>query len=488
MKRLIDILKNIHYQTSNDLQMVYVNNICMNSNVVKDNDLFVAVNGNNSNGHQYIESAISNGAKVIVCEQLPQDTNIEIVYIKVANTSIALGDIAANYYQHPSTKMKVVGITGTNGKTTCATLLYELFTTMGITCGLISTIQNKIGKDTIESTHTTPDAIQLQQLMSQMYEVGCTHVFMEVSSHAIHQHRIQGIHFAVACFTNITHDHLDYHKTFEEYIKAKKAFFDMLPSTAYALTNIDDKRGMVMLQNTAAHKKTYSLKTMSDFKGKILENNMHGLFMLINEKEISFQLLGVFNAYNLLCIYGTAILLGQNKEEVLLAMSSLKGAEGRFDYTISKQDKIMGIVDYAHTPDALLNVLATIEKLRTGNENLFTVIGCGGNRDREKRPLMALVACEHSSKVILTADNPRNEKINDIIADMENGIPAPLKKKYLVIPERKEAIKTACSIAQEGDIILIAGKGHEKYQEIDGVKYPFDDKKILNEMFELLEK
>lgn len=460
----------------------------MNSNVVKNNDVFVAVKGNTSDGHQYIESAIAKGAKVIVCERLPQEIKNEIVYISVKNTSIALGDMAANYYQHPSAKMKVVGITGTNGKTTCATLLYELFTNMGIKSGLISTIQNIIGKNTIESTHTTPDAIQLQQLMAQMYEAGCTHVFMEVSSHAIHQHRIQGIHFAVACFTNITHDHLDYHKTFEEYIKAKKAFFDMLPSTAFALTNIDDKRGMVMLQNTAAHKKTYSLKTMSDFKGKILENNMHGLFMLINEKEISFQLLGVFNAYNLLCIYGAAILLGQNKEEVLLAMSSLKGAEGRFDYTISKQEKIMGIVDYAHTPDALLNVLATIEKLRTSNENIYTVIGCGGNRDKEKRPLMALVACEHSNKVILTADNPRNEKINDIIADMEKGIPAPHKKKYLIIPERKEAIKTACSIAQGGDIILIAGKGHEKYQEIEGVKYPFDDKKILNEMFELLEK
>lgn len=488
MKKLIDILKNIHYQTSNDLQDVHINYICMNSNVVKNNDLFVAVKGNTSDGHHYIESAIEKGAKVIVCEQLPQKIKNEIVYIKIENTAKSLGDMAANYYQHPSTKMKVVGITGTNGKTTCATLLYELFTKLNKSCGLISTIQNKIGNITIESTHTTPDAIQLQHLMAQMYEAGCTHVFMEVSSHAIHQHRIQGIHFEVACFTNITHDHLDYHKTFDEYIKAKKAFFDMLPSTAFALTNIDDKRGMVMLQNTAAHKKTYSLKTMSDFKGKILENNRHGLFMLVNEKEISFQLLGVFNAYNLLCIYGTAILLGQNKEEVLLAMSSLKGAEGRFDYIISKQEKIMGIVDYAHTPDALLNVLATIEKLRANNENVYTVMGCGGNRDKEKRPLMALVACEHSNKVILTADNPRNEKINDIIADMENGIPAPHKKKYLVIPDRKEAIKTACSIAQSGDIILIAGKGHEKYQEIEGVKYPFDDKKILNEMFELLEK
>jgi UDP-N-acetylmuramoyl-L-alanyl-D-glutamate--2,6-diaminopimelate ligase len=321
-----------------------------------------------------------------------------------------------------------------------------------------------------------------------MAEAGCSFVFMEVSSHAVHQHRIAGAKFAGACFTNITHDHLDYHHTFEEYIRVKKMFFDHLTNDAFALTNIDDKRGLVMLQNTVARKKTYSLKTLADYKGKILENNLTGLIMTINNVEVFLRMIGEFNAYNILCIYGAACELGQDKNEVLQVLSTLTGAEGRFDYTVSEIDQILGIVDYAHTPDALLNVLATINKLRRGNETLFTIIGCGGDRDKTKRPLMALAACEHSDKVILTSDNPRSENPSAILHEMEAGIPVHQRKKYVCIADRKEAIKTACSIAEQGDIILVAGKGHEKYQEINGVKHPFDDKKILNEMFQLFEK
>jgi len=363
-----------------------------------------------------------------------------------------------------------------------------LFTRLGYHCGLLSTVQNQIGTKLIPATHTTPDAIHLQKLLAQMITEQCSHVFMEVSSHALHQHRTAGTYFTGACFTNITHDHLDYHQTFDEYIRVKKLLFDTLPASAFALTNVDDKRGMVMLQNSQAKKQTYSLKTLANYKGKILENNLAGLFMLVNQLEVHFKMIGEFNAYNILCVYGAACALGENSTEVLQELSVLTGAEGRFDYLFSKQENILGIVDYAHTPDALLNVLATINKLRKGNETLFTVVGCGGDRDKAKRPTMGLVACEHSDRVIFTADNPRTENAQEIIQEMEQGVPVNQRKKYVCIADRKEAIKTACSIAELGDIILIAGKGHEKYQEINGVRNPFDDKKILHDMLELFDK
>jgi len=384
--------------------------------------------------------------------------------------------------------MKLVGVTGTNGKTTIATLLYKLFTSLGYKCGLLSTVENYIGDKIVAATHTTPDAISLNALLKQMLEADCTHVFMEASSHAIHQHRITGLHFTGGIFSNITHDHLDYHKNFEEYIRVKKSFFDELPSSAFAISNADDKRGTVMLQNTNAKKYYYSLRTVADFKGKILDNSLTGLVMVVNDQEVHFRLIGEFNAYNLLAVYGTAVCLDVDKQEVLRNLSMLTGAEGRFDYLLSKQDKVIAIVDYAHTPDALLNVLATIRKLKKGFEKVITVVGCGGDRDKTKRPIMAEVACEHSDKVIFTSDNPRSEDPAQIIKDMEAGVGAAARRKYISIVDRKEAIKTAISLASKEDIILVAGKGHEKYQEIKGVKNHFDDKEVVREMFEMLDK
>ncbi|MBS1577186.1 MAG: UDP-N-acetylmuramoyl-L-alanyl-D-glutamate--2,6-diaminopimelate ligase, partial [Bacteroidetes bacterium] len=374
------------------------------------------------------------------------------------------------------------------GKTTIATLLYKLFTSLGYKCGLLSTVENKIGDRIIEATHTTPDAISLNALLKQMVDEGCSHAFMESSSHAIHQHRITGLHFTGALFSNITHDHLDYHKTFDEYIRVKKSFFDNLSSDAFAISNADDKRGMVMLQNTNAKKYYYSLRTMADFKGKILENNLSGLVMSVNDVEVHFRLIGEFNAYNLLAVYGAAVCMGEDKQEVLRNLSVITGAEGRFDYSVSAKEKVIAIVDYAHTPDALLNVLATIKKLRKGHEQIITVVGCGGDRDKTKRPVMAEVACEHSDKVILTSDNPRSEDPAEIIKDMEAGLGAAARRKYIAIIDRREAIKAAISLAKQEDIILIAGKGHEKYQEIKGVKNHFDDKEVVGEMFEMLSK
>src|SRR5678810_750640 len=374
--------------------------------------------------------------------------------------------------------MKVVGVTGTNGKTTIATLLYKLFTSLGYTCGLLSTVENRIGEKILAATHTTPDAVSLNALLKQMAEDGCSHVFMENSSHAIHQHRSAGLKFAGGIFSNITHDHLDYHKTFDEYIRVKKSFFDNLPSTAFAISNADDKRGAVMLQNTIAKKYFYSLRTMTDFKGKILENSLTGLLMTINDQEVHFRLIGEFNAYNLLAVYGAAVCLDENKQKVLQALSNLTGAEGRFDYVVSPKERVIGIVDYAHTPDALLNVLATIKKLKQGHEQVITVVGCGGDRDKTKRPIMAEAACEHSDKVILTSDNPRTEDPAQIIKEMEQGVSVVSKRKCLSIVDRKEAIKTAISLAKAEDIILVAGKGHEKYQEIKGVRNHFDDKEV----------
>jgi len=485
VKDIVSDFKTLAIHGSTDHEVA---GLCIDSRLAEEGSLFVAAKGSNSDGHQFITKAIEKGATSILCEDLPETLNESACYIQVKNSAMAAGLVAAAFYDYPSSKVKVVGITGTNGKTTCATLLFQLFTSLGYTCGLLSTVQNQIEEKVLPSTHTAPDAIILQALLHQMVTENCTHVFMEVSSHAVHQHRIAGTQFAGGCFTNITHDHLDYHQTFDEYIKVKKSFFDELPSNAFALTNADDKRGMVMLQNTKAHKQHYSLKTIAEFKGKILENNLTGLVMTINTEEVFFRMIGEFNAYNILCVYGAAILLGEDKNTVLQYLSMLKGAEGRFDHMTSTKENVLGIIDYAHTPDALLNVLATINKLRKGNETLFTVVGCGGDRDQTKRPVMGLVACEHSDKVIFTSDNPRSEDASAIIHDMEAGVAVHQRKKYVSIADRKEAIKTACSIAEEGDIILVAGKGHEKYQEIKGVKYPFDDKKIMEEMFELFEK
>lgn len=488
MKKLNDILSVVQplsVQGSTDRTVM---SLCIDSRKTGLGSLFIAIRGTHSDGHQFIDLAISQGAVAVLCEEFPAAMSEQVTYILVKDTAGLAGILADAFYDHPSSKMKLVGITGTNGKTTCATLLFQLFSRMGYTCGLISTVQNQIGSKILPSTHTTPDAISLQQLLASMVEARCTHVFMEVSSHAIHQHRIAGTIFAGACFTNITHDHLDYHGTFDEYIRVKKSFFDQLPSTAFALTNADDKRGMVMLQNTRAARKTYSLKTMADFKGKILENGLSGLVMMVQSEEIYFRLIGEFNAYNILCVFAAAVLLGENKDAVLQHLSILPGAEGRFDAMTSARDHVLGIVDYAHTPDALLNVLATINKLRKGNETLITVVGCGGDRDKTKRPVMGLVACEYSDKVIFTADNPRNEEVVSIIHEMEAGVAPHQRKKYISIADRREAIRTACSMAAPHDILLVAGKGHEKYQEVKGEKYPFDDKKVLEEMFELLEK
>ena len=487
MSTLQDILYKVHLQSVNGNTSLDVKDIQIDSRKVSDGSVFVAIRGVQADGHLFIDKAIAQGAVAVVCETLPETLHAGITYVQVQNTHEAVAYMAHHFYGEPSRDMKLVGVTGTNGKTTIATVLYNLFTALGYTCGLISTVENKIGGAIIPATHTTPDAVSLNALLRQMLAAGCTHVFMECSSHAIHQHRITALHFTGALFSNITHDHLDYHKTFEEYIRVKKSFFDGLGSDAFAISNLDDKRGMVMLQNTVAKKYYYSLKTMAAFKGKILENALTGLVMMINEKEVHFRLIGEFNAYNLLAIYGAAVCLGENKEEVLRVLSMLTGAEGRFDYMISNS-RIIGIVDYAHTPDALENVLATIKKLRKGHEQVITVVGCGGDRDTTKRPIMAKVAAELSDKVILTSDNPRTEDPQAILNDMEAGLNVAAKRKTISILDRKEAIKTAVSLAGSEDIILVAGKGHEKYQDIKGVKHPFDDKAVLREMFELLEK
>ncbi len=467
---------------------VEVNDIQIDSRKVKAGNLFIAMKGAGTDGHQFIEKAIQNGAVAIVCEVMPSITIESTVYVQVENSAVAAGWMANNFFGQPSEKMKVIGVTGTNGKTTIATLLYKLFAVLGYKCGLLSTVENHIGDKIVPATHTTPDAISLNQLLKQMADEECTHVFMEVSSHAIHQHRVTGLKFAGGVFSNITHDHLDYHKTFDEYIRVKKSFFDALPSSAFAISNADDKRGAVMLQNTHAGKYLYSLKTLADFKGKIIENSLSGLVMTINEQEVHFRMIGEFNAYNLLAAYGAGVCMGEDKHEVLRCLSVLTGAEGRFDYMISSKDKVIAIVDYAHTPDALLNVLATIKKLKKGFEQVITVVGCGGDRDKTKRPVMAEAACEHSDKVIFTSDNPRTEDPVQIIKDMEEGLPAAAKRKYISIVDRREAIKTAISLAKPEDIILIAGKGHEKYQEIKGVKNHFDDKQVVREVFEMLDK
>ncbi|TCZ69920.1 UDP-N-acetylmuramoyl-L-alanyl-D-glutamate--2,6-diaminopimelate ligase [Flaviaesturariibacter aridisoli] len=488
MKVLADILYTVRLRAVNGDSNAPVSSVQIDSRKVEAGALFVAVKGTASDGHAFIPKAVGLGATAIVCETLPSELKEGVTYVQVEDSAEAAGIIAHNFYGQPSGRMKLVGVTGTNGKTTIATLLYKLFNGLGYTCGLVSTVENVIDGEVIPSTHTTPDAVSLNALLGLMADRGCTHVFMEVSSHAVHQRRIAGLHFAGALFSNITHDHLDYHKTFDEYIKAKKAFFDGLSADAFAITNADDKRGAVMLQNTAANKLSYSLRTVADFKGKILENALTGLVMTVNEQEVHFRLIGEFNAYNLLAVYGAAVSLGEDKQEVLQVLSNLTGAEGRFDYLVSAKGRVLGIVDYAHTPDALVNVLSTIKKLRKGHEQIITVVGCGGDRDKTKRPIMGEVACTHSDKVIFTSDNPRSEDPLQILADMEEGLSSAARRKFVSIPDRKQAIKTAVSMAGPEDILLIAGKGHEKYQDVKGVKQHFDDKEVLQEMFELLDK
>lgn len=463
---------------------VDVKGICFDSRKVKAGYLFIAVKGTQSDGHEYIAKSISSGAVAVVCEQLPATVSDKVTFVAVKSSGQALGIIASNFYGNPSEKIKLTGVTGTNGKTTVATLLYQLFSALGHPSGLISTVENKIIDQVIPSTHTTPDPIQLNELLKNMTEAGCTHVFMEVSSHAIDQERIAGLKFAGALFTNITHDHLDYHQTFENYIKAKKKYFDDLPGDAFALVNADDKRGMVMIQNTKGTKYTFGLKKMVDFKAKIMTNSIEGLELEIAGKTVWFKLIGDFNAYNLLAVYGAAVLLGEDSEEVLVKLSSLNGAVGRFELVLPGSKKI-AIVDYAHTPDALQNVLETIAQFRSGNEQVITVVGCGGNRDKTKRPLMASIACRLSDKVVLTSDNPRDEDPLAIIKDMQVGVTPTEIRKTIVIADREEAIKTACMLAKEKDIILVAGKGHETYQEIKGVKYPFDDREVVERMLRL---
>jgi len=485
MKYLSDIIEGLAFTELQGSADTEITAIAFDSRKVIAGCLFVAIKGTLSDGHDYIQQAVHDGAVAVICEDLPARVTGEVDFLMVADSAVALGIVAANFYDHPSAKLKLVGITGTNGKTTIATLLYKLFRDLGYKCGLLSTVENQINSQVIPATHTTPDPVELNKFINEMVEQGCDYCFMEVSSHAIAQHRIAGLKFAGGIFSNLTHDHLDYHKTFDSYLKAKKAFFDELPANAFALTNNDDKNGNVMLQNTKAHKKTYGLKSMADYRAKMLENQFEGLLLQIDNEEVWFKMVGTFNAYNLLAVYAVAMLLDQDKAKILTSLSKLTGARGRFDYIVSA-NKIVGIVDYAHSPDAVQNILSTIHDIRKGNEKVITVIGCGGDRDKAKRPIMAKAACEWSDKVILTSDNPRSEDPVQIIRDMELGVDAAFKRHVLSIVDRHEAIKTACMLAKPGDIVLIAGKGHEKYQEIKGVRNHFDDMEELMEQFELM--
>ena len=485
MKLLSEILYKVRLEEVVGSTHMAISSVTFDSRKVKKDSLFIATKGTAVDGHLYIDKAIESGAIAIICETIPQQKNETVTYVKVVDSSLALGIIACNFYDNPSEKIKLVGITGTNGKTTTVTLLFNLFKSLGYSVGLLSTVQNKINNTVIPSTHTTPDALALNELLSTMVEQGCEYAFMEVSSHAVVQNRIAGINFTGAVFSNITHDHLDYHKTFDEYIKAKKRFFDFLPNTAFALVNKDDRNGIIMFQNTKAQRHTYSLQTVADFKCKILENQLNGLFLNIDNQEVWVKLIGTFNAYNVLAVYATAVLLKQDKLNVLTALSNLNSVEGRFQY-IKSPNGVIGIIDYAHTPDALKNVLETIKDIRNGNEQVITLIGCGGDRDSAKRPVMAAIACEYSTKIILTSDNPRTEDPEEILNQMQKGINPTDVKKTLRITDRREAIKTACQLSNAGDIILIAGKGHEKYQEIKGVKHDFDDYEIFKETIKLL--
>lgn len=485
MPQLKDILYKVSLLSVSGTTDIPVQSICFDSRLVKSGDVFVAVKGTLSDGHDFISKAIAQGAVAIVGEQQPENWSSEIPFIQVSNSAKALGIMAANFYGNPSAKLHLVAITGTNGKTTTATLLFQLFRSMGYATGLLSTVHNQINEEVIPATHTTPDALALNQLLAEMVKKGVTHCFMEASSHAIVQERMAGLQLAGGVFTNITHDHLDYHKTFDEYIKAKKKLFDELPASAFALSNIDDKRGMVMMQNTKARKATYGLRSVCEFKGKVLSNTFQGLELEIDNTNVWFMLIGDFNAYNLLAAYSVASLLEEPQDEILTHLSTVKSAQGRFEI-VEPGAEITGIVDYAHTPDALENVLKTIANIRTGNEKVITVVGCGGNRDKAKRPLMAEIASKWSDKVILTSDNPRDEDPETIIKEMQVGVSPSNFRKVLSITDRKEAIKTAVSLAQPGDIILVAGKGHETYQEIKGIKHDFDDRKVLSELIRII--
>jgi UDP-N-acetylmuramoyl-L-alanyl-D-glutamate--2,6-diaminopimelate ligase len=485
-RQLKDILYGVKLVSVDGRTDLVVDSIVFDSRKAKPGTVFCALKGTVSDGHNYIPQVIESGCTMILSEQhceVPENVTLVVT----DDTHRALAIMARNYYGHPSQKLKLVGITGTNGKTTTTTLLFNLFTKLGYHCGLLSTVVNRIGDREIPSTHTTPDPVALNALLSEMVSDGCSHCFMEVSSHAVHQHRVEGLHFTGAVFTNITHDHLDYHKTFAEYLRVKKSWFDGLGKESFALVNADDKNGMVMMQNTKAKKYTYALRTTADYKAKVMENQFSGLVLNINGIELWTRLIGDFNAYNLLAVYGVSQLLEENSTEVLTALSTLESVEGRFQYVQSPKG-VTVIVDYAHTPDALENVLKTVANIRTKNETVFTVVGCGGDRDREKRPKMAAIACEMSDKVILTSDNPRSEDPDKIIEEMMEGVGGEHFKKTLSIVDRAQAIKTAISMAEPGDIILIAGKGHEKYQEIRGVKHDFDDMLITKELIKKLEK
>ncbi len=484
-KALREILGNLSISETIGSLDGEVEKIVFDSRQAEEKTIFVATVGTHTDGHRFIDNAIQAGAKIIVCESFPEKLQDAVTYIKVGNSAEALGQMAAGFYDNPSRKLTLIGVTGTNGKTTVATLLFNLHRELGYKTGLLSTVENRIGDRVIPARLTTPDAIALNQLLAEMVEAGCEYVFMEVSSHAIHQARIAGLHFAGGIFTNISHDHLDYHKTFRAYLNTKKRFFDELPKTAFTLVNVDDKNGEVMVQNTTAKKYTYGLKKMAKYKARIIENNLTGLHLDINGIEFFCRLIGQFNAYNILAVYGAASILEHNEMELLTALSNLQTAEGRFETIKHTKKKILGIVDYAHTPDALENVLRTIERMNRGAGRVITVVGCGGDRDKKKRPIMAKTACDYSQQVILTSDNPRTEDPNVIIAEMEAGVPAYAQSKVLIIENRLQAIRTACRLAKEDDIILVAGKGHEKYQEINGTQHPFDDKEILKAEFHL---
>lgn len=481
--KLSDILRDIQYSRlvlpRNEVE---VNGVNIDSRLVQKGDMFIAVKGTQTDGHAYIASAEEKGASAIVCENIPEKQDPDIAYIVVPDAQAATGRLATTFYGYPSLKLKLVGVTGTNGKTTIATLLYELFSAMGHKCGLLSTVCNYIAGKAYPSTHTTPDAISLNRLLAQMVNAGCEYAFMEVSSHALAQERVGGLEFAGGIFTNLTRDHMDFHETMENYLKAKKSFFDNLPRSSFAITNLDDKNGPVMVQNCRGDIKNYSTRTICDYKARIVETHLDGMILEFNNREFSTMLTGRFNISNLLAIYGAAVELGKDAEEVLRVMSTLKPVSGRFE-TLRSTDGISAIVDYAHTPDALKNVLSTINEVLRGQGNVITVVGAGGNRDKGKRPMMAVEAVKGSNRVILTSDNPRNEEPQDIINDMLAGLNDKQRKSVISIVDRKEAIRTACALAQRGDVVLVAGKGHENYQDIKGVKHHFDDKEVIREIF-----
>jgi UDP-N-acetylmuramoyl-L-alanyl-D-glutamate--2,6-diaminopimelate ligase len=487
VKVLKDILYKVAIESVKGSTDIAVRKIEFDSRKIEANDIFVAIRGTLSDGHDYVGKAIELGAKAIICDTLPTDIAENVTYIQVKDTNTALAFMAANYFEDPSSKLKLVGVTGTNGKTTIASLLFQMFQKAGFKVGLLSTVKIMVNDTEYPATHTTPDSLTINHYLNEMVEGGVTHCFMEVSSHGIHQKRTEALHFVGGIFTNLSHDHLDYHPTFAEYRDVKKSFFDSLPKTAFVLTNIDDKNGAVMLQNTAAKKLTYALKSYADYRAQILESQLSGLLLKINDNEVWVKLIGTFNAYNVLAIYGTAVELGIDSLEALRLLSDLESVSGRFQYIVS-DGNITAIVDYAHTPDALENVLKTINDIRTKNEQLITVVGCGGNRDKTKRPIMAKIASDLSTKAILTSDNPRNEDPEVILDEMEQGVEPHNYKKMLRITDRKQAIKTACQLAEAKDIILIAGKGHEAYQEIKGVRHHFDDMETVKEILEQLTK